>query len=201
MGRFRRAQAPVPPEKAIDKQAIIDDTRRWISSVVIGLNLCPFARRVFEADLIRYVVVDAEDEVALREDLAGELKTLASTAIARVETTLLIHPHVLADFLDYNDFLGIGEKLIGDLGLRGIIQLVSFHPHYQFAGSDPCAVENYTNRSPYAMLHLLREASVTAVASDTAAMREIPRRNAEVLRVLGREKILARLRGTDEGRG
>lgn len=185
----------------MDKQAIIDSTRRWISSVVIGLNLCPFAQRVFEAGKIRYSVTDAEDEITLRADLAGELKALAAAPIALVETTLLIHPRVLADFLDYNEFLGIGEQLIEDLGLRGIIQLASFHPNYQFAGTDPSAVENYTNRSPYAMLHLLREASVTAVAGDAAAMRDIPRRNAAVLRALGREKILARLRGAEEGRG
>ncbi len=178
----------------MDKQAVIDDTRRWVSSLVIGLNLCPFARRVFEAGKIRYVVSEAVEEGALAEDLTGELRWLASCPATSVETTLLIHPRALPDFLDYNEFLGVGERLVGDLGLQGIIQIASFHPGYQFAGTDPGAVENYTNRSPYPMLHLLREASITAVAADADELLAIPRRNAETLRRLGREKILEILR-------
>src|SRR5262245_55515015 len=94
----------------MDRQSVIAATRRWISSIVIGLNLCPFARRVFEAVRIRYAVTDAEDVEALRADLAAELAALATTPVARVETTLLIHPRVLADFLDYNDFLGVADR-------------------------------------------------------------------------------------------
>src|SRR6516162_8609596 len=143
----------------MDKQVVIEATRRWISSMVIGLNLCPFARRVFQTEKIRYVVSDAQDETALREDLASELKVLASSAVSVFETTLLIHPCALIKFLDYNDFLGEGDRCIRALGLQGTIQIASFHPEYQFAGTDPGAPENYTNRSPYPMLHLLREAS------------------------------------------
>jgi hypothetical protein len=178
----------------VDQQAVIDGTRRWVSSVVIGLNLCPFARRVFEADKIRYAVTEATGESALIEDLADELRRLASCPATSVETTLLIHPHVLQDFLDYNDFLGVGDRLVEDLGLRGIIQIASFHPEYQFAGTHPGAVENYTNRSPYPMLHLLREASIAAVAGDPDELLAIPRRNVETLRRLGREKIVEILR-------
>jgi hypothetical protein len=182
----------------MDHQAVLDATRRWIAAVVIGLDLCPFARRVFEAERIRYVVSDAEDEESLRENLAGELRRLAAVPITVVETTLLIHPHALADFLDYNDFLGDADELIDELGLSGIVQIASFHPDYQFAGSEPDAVENYTNRSPYPMLHLLREDSISAVAADPDALLDIPRRNGETLRRLGRDKIqemLATARG------
>ena len=175
----------------VDDQAVIEGTRRWISSFVIGLNLCPFARRVFDAGTIRYVVSGAEDEETLLGDLAGELATLASAPISAVETTLLIHPRALRDFLDYNDFLGAGDRLVEALGLYGVIQIASFHPDYWFAGTKPGSVANYTNRSPYPMLHLLREQSVTAAADDPDALLEIPRRNVETLRRLGRAKILA----------
>src|SRR5205807_1577450 len=124
---------------------------------------------------------------------------LASSPRERVEMTLLIHPSALLDFLDYNDFLDVGEQLVEALGLRGVIQIASFHPDYQFAGTDADAVENYTNRPPYPMLHLLREESISAVASDANERLEIPRRNIETLRGLGREKILKRLKAIEDG--
>jgi hypothetical protein len=173
----------------MDDRAVIDRTRRWIANVVIGLNLCPFARRVFDAGSIRYVVSKAADAQALLADLTTELRTLASTPIETVETTLLIHPHVLGDFLDYNDFLGGADACIADLGLEGVVQIASFHPLYRFAESLADGVENYTNRSPYPMLHLLREASVSAVAGDAEEMAKIPSRNVETLRRLGLEGI------------
>jgi hypothetical protein len=178
----------------MDQEAVIDATRRWISSVVIELNLCPFAQRVFAADKIRYAVSDADDEGGLLKDLADEIMALAAAPMTAVETTLLIHPRVLSAFLDYNDFLDEAERLLQDLGQRGLIQLASFHPDYQFAGTDPDAVENYTNRSPYPMLHLLREESITAVAGDPDALLEIPRRNVATLKGIGREKLLEKLR-------
>ena len=182
----------------MENEAIIEITRRWVSQIVIVLNLCPFARRVFDADLIRYVVTDAADEEALLEDLARELKDLATSRRPSVETTLLIHPHALPDFLDYNDFLEATDRLIRDLGLSGIIQIASFHPGYQFAGTAPDAVENYTNRSPYQMLHLLREESISKVADDPEALLGIPERNIEMLRGLGRNAILAKLKAVTE---
>lgn len=183
----------------MNNQAVIEETRRWICSIVIGLNLCPFAQRVFKADKIRYVVTSADNAQQLLRDLAGELEHLVATSIAEVETTLLIHPHALTDFLDYNDFLDRGERLVEQLGLRGTIQLASFHPEYQFADAAPGAVENYTNRSPYAMLHLLREASISEAASDPDELLEIPRRNSETLRAIGTEKILEKLKAIQEG--
>jgi hypothetical protein len=178
---------------ALEQQAVIAATRRWINSVVIGLNLCPFARRVFESERIRYVVTEAQTEEALLAVLATELPALASAHREEVETTIVIHPSALADFLDYNDFLATADNLIRDLRLRGVIQIASFHPNYQFAGLTPDAVENYTNRSPFPMLHLLREVSITEVADDTDTLLKIPERNIETLRRLGRDEMQRRL--------
>lgn len=183
----------------MDKPRVIDVTRRWISSMVIALNLCPFAKRVFSDERIRYIVSDAQNDVALFKDLAGELEYLAAAPISEVETTLLIHPHVFENFLDYNDFLGHAEGLVSDFDLEGVIQIASFHPDYQFAQTEPGDVENYTNRSPFPMLHLLREESISAVAGDPDELLEIPRRNVETLRDLGKEKILEMLKTIHDG--
>ncbi len=181
----------------MDEQAVIAATRRWISTMVIGLNLCPFAQRVFDGDKIRYAVTYAADEKALLKALGDELNALAAAPIESVETTLLIHPHVFADFLDFNDFLDAAENLVTELEFEGVIQLASFHPDYRFGDCTADAVENYTNRSPYPMLHLLREDSITQIADDADKLLEIPTRNMETLRTLGREKILERLEAID----
>jgi uncharacterized protein len=186
------------PDCTVEKQAIVDHTRRWISSMVIGLNLCPFARSVFEADRIRYVASDARDEESLIQELSSELTNLANASDAGPETTLLIHPGVLASFLDYNEFLGDAEQLVEDLGLEGIVQIASFHPDYQFAGTSRLAVENFTNRSPYPMLHLLREESISKLDADPEDLLEIPRRNIDTLRRLGRDRILRQLKGIED---
>jgi hypothetical protein len=187
----------------VDKQSVTDDTRRWIRAVVIGLNLCPFARHVFDAGLIRYVVSDATDEEALFQHLSDELRSLAAVRPPVAETTLLIHPCALADFLAYTDYLATGHGLVNRLGLRGVIQIASFHPDYCFAGADHAAVENYTNRSPYPMLHRLREESVSQFAGDLTELLAIPRRNVETLKGLGIERVLALLnsaRAPERGR-
>lgn len=178
-------------------QVVVQHTRRWISSFVIGLGLCPFARRVFDADRIRYAVSDARDQNTLANDLARELRLLVGSPSTQIETTLLIHPHVAGNFLDYNDFLGVVDQLLDELRLRGTIQVASFHPRYQFAGTDPGAVENYTNRSPYPMLHLLREASVSEAVDASADALSIPRRNIETMRELGLGYIVPRLQDLD----
>jgi hypothetical protein len=183
----------------MDEQAVIDATRRWVSTVVIGLGLCPFALRVFQGEKIRYAVSDAGDGVSLLDDLIAELEALASGPVSVVETTLLIHPRALGNFLDYNDFLGDADRLVQRLGLTGTIQLASFHPDYRFAGTEPDAAENYTNRSPYPMLHLLREESVAAAAAVFGEMQGIPRRNVEMLKRLGREKVSELLRAARGG--
>ena len=172
----------------------IRETRRWIETVVIGLNLCPFARRVYDAETIRYVVTEATDTRSLLDALTTELQRLVGEPISTVETTILIHPQVLQNFLDYNDFLSDADELLETLGLSGIVQIASFHPEYRFAGTKPDAVENFTNRSPFPMLHLLREASVTKVANDPDFLDGIPERNIGVLQALGRTKLLAMLK-------
>jgi hypothetical protein len=168
-------------------EEIVAATKHWLEQAVIGLDLCPFARAVYLDDQIRYAVSAAETPELLLADLLGELQALAVADPAATETTLLIHPGVFADFLDYNDFLGVAEAAVEDLGLTGVLQVASFHPRYQFAGTGPDDIENYTNRSPYPMLHLLREASVErAVAAfpDAAAIYE---KNIATLRRLGHE--------------
>jgi uncharacterized protein len=183
----------------MDKQAVIEGTRRWIASMVIGLDLCPFARGVFETERIRYVVTEAADETQLLADLEAELRTLTATSDKGIETTLLIHPLVLGDFRDYNEFLDVADQLLSQLRLCGIIQIASFHPDYQFAGIAADDVENNTNRSLYPMLHLLRESSVAAVANGAIDLADIPRRNIETLKQLGKEKIAAMRAALESG--
>ena len=165
----------------------IADTRRWLERAVIGLNLCPFAKPVHTQDRIRYVVSEAETPEDLLAHLIGELRLMAETDPVEVETTLLIHPRVLKDFLDYNDFLGVAETTVEDLGFAGEIQVASFHPQYQFAGTAPDDVENYTNRSPYPTLHLLREDSVSRAVEAFPDADDIVDRNVETLDKLGVE--------------
>jgi hypothetical protein len=162
-------------------------TQRWLERAVIGLNLCPFAKAVHVKRQIRYAVTAAATAEELRAELRHELELLAQTNAEDVDTTLLIHPQAMMDFIDFSFFLKEADGLIVDLGQEGNVQIASFHPDYEFAGSTPDDVANYTNRSPYPTLHLLREASVDrAVAAfpDAAAIYE---RNIETLRRLGHE--------------
>jgi hypothetical protein len=168
-------------------EEIVRATRDWLEKAVIGLNLCPFAKPVHTRDLIRYVVSEAETPEDLLADLIGELQLMAGTDADEIETTLLIHPRVLTDFLDYNDFLGVAELAVENLGLDGEIQVASFHPRYKFAGTGPDDIENYTNRSPYPTLHLLREASVDLAVEAFPDAAEIYEKNIETMRNLGHE--------------
>lgn len=164
---------------------VIARTRHWLEAAVIGLNLCPFAKPVYAKEQIRYAVSHAETPEDLLGDLLGELQALTAADSSVVETTLLIHPIVLTDFLEYNDFLGVAEAAVEDLGLSGVLQVASFHPQYQFAGTAPDDIENYTNRSPYPMLHLLREASLERAVESFTDAAEIYERNIATLRRLG----------------
>lgn len=164
--------------------------QKWIERFVVDLNLCPFARREVERDSIRYVVSAADDEEGLLQELRRELELLERDA--DVETTFLIHPQLLGDFYDFNDFLADCDRLLIDMGLDGIYQVASFHPDYQFAGTRPGDPENYSNRSPYPMLHLLREDSVARAVSGHPDIDSVPTRNIEVLNALGREALRAR---------
>ena len=165
----------------------IAETRRWLEHAVIGLNLCPFAKAVHAKGQVRYVLSAANTPELLLEQLGAELLLLRDTPAAQVDTTLLVHPDVLDDFLDYNDFLESADALVEALGLEGVLQVASFHPHYQFAGTDADDVGNATNRSPYPTLHLLREDSVARAVDVYPDPDGIVDRNIETLRELGRE--------------
>lgn len=164
--------------------------RAWIERVVIGFNLCPFAKPVYDRERIRYVVSGAQTPDALLDDLERELRTLVAAAPDAVDTTLLIHPQVLTAFLDYNDFLDVADEAVERLGFEGVVQIASFHPDYQFAGTTADDVTNYTNRSPYPVLHLLREASVEKAIASFPDAGEIPERNVETMRRLGLRKLI-----------
>jgi hypothetical protein len=165
----------------------IADTRAWIEKAVIGLNLCPFAKAVHVKDQIRYIVSTARDDEALLADLALALEEIAQASPETIDTTLLIHPWVLNDFADYNDFLDIADAAVEELDLGGIIQVASFHPEYQFADTGPDDIENYSNRAPYPTLHLLREESVDKAVESFPEAESIFEKNIEMLRELGPE--------------
>jgi hypothetical protein len=164
---------------------VVTSTRAWIEQAVIGLNLCPFAKAVYTKELIRYAVSDAETSGALRDDLAQELRTLAQADPAAMDTTLLIHPNVLTEFDDYNAFLDVADATIKALDLAGVLQVATFHPGYRFAGTTADDVTNNTNRSPYPMLHLLREASIDLAVAALPEARMIYQRNIETMHRLG----------------
>jgi len=165
----------------------IAETRKWLEQIVIGLNLCPFAKAVYVKDQVRFVLSDATTPEALVEELAEELILLRDTPAEQIDTTLIVHPDVLTDFLDYNDFLDNADAAIEALDLQGILQVASFHPQYQFAGAAPDDVSNYTNRAPYPTLHLLREDSVERAVAAFPDPDVIVERNIETLDKLGIE--------------
>ncbi len=165
----------------------IDATRYWLEKAVIGLNLCPFAKAVHIKGQIRYAVSEAATTEDLVRDLVQELQHLAATDAEQTDTTLLIHPHVLADFIDYNDFLDIADEVIGELNLAGEIQVASFHPRYQFAETQADDISNYSNRSPYPTLHLLREASIDKAVAAFPEAEAIFETNIATLEQLGHE--------------
>ena len=166
-------------------EEIVLATRHWLEKAVIGLDLCPFAKSVYTAERVRYYVSDARSADGLLEEFAVELRRLSETNPARCETTLIIHPYVLGDFLDYNDFLDDADIVIAALGYEGEFQIASFHPQYQFAGTAPDDIGNYTNRSPYPMLQILREASVERAIAAYPDADAIYLKNIETLRRLG----------------
>ena len=175
------------PDSAEHPDQVIAATRKWLERAVIGLQLCPFAAAPHLHDRVRYCVSAQRSGVGLLEQLADELRALQDADPLKCETTLLIHPHVLTDFLEYNDFLGACEAAVAELGLEGELQVASFHPRYQFAGTEVQDIENYSNRSPYPMLHLLREASVARAVANFPHIERIGIMNKETLRRLGHE--------------
>jgi hypothetical protein len=164
---------------------VIAHTKLWLERAVIGLNLCPFAKAVFIKDQIRYVVSSAQTPEELLVDLMAELELLQQADPEAIDTTLLIHPDALRDFLDYNDFLDVADAAVEELELDGEIQVASFHPEYQFAGTDIDDISNYTNRAPYPTLHLLREISVERAVDAFPEAAQIFDKNMRTLQQLG----------------
>ncbi|MBB5210656.1 DUF1415 domain-containing protein [Microbulbifer hydrolyticus] len=164
-----------------DSDPVISQVKQWLQDVVVGLNLCPFARKPMRSGQIRYVVSDANSNEVLLEELQDEFEVLDRTSEEEVETTLLILPTQLRDFHDYNTFLGEAERLLQRQGYEGVYQVASFHPHYQFANTEPEDTENLTNRSPYPILHLLREKSLERGLENYPDPESIPHNN--ILRV------------------
>ncbi|WP_137884998.1 DUF1415 domain-containing protein [Pseudomonas sp. 2FE] len=164
---------------------VIAETRAWVDRAVIGLNLCPFAKAVQVKGQIRYLHCPAGDAEALLAALCEELHFLAEAKPEQVDTTLLIHPGVLQDFLDFNDFLAVADAAVDELGYAGILQVASFHPHFQFADTALDDVGNATNRSPYPTLHILREASIDRAVAAFPDAEVIFEANIQTLEQLG----------------
>ncbi len=171
----------------LTEEQIIALTRSWVEQVVIGLNLCPFAKTVHIKNQITYTLSYARDEIALAADLKNALMGLTDTSAEIVDTALLIHPWALVDFFDYNNFLDIADEILDDLDLTGVLQIASFHPDYQFAGTVADDVTNCTNRSPFPMLHLLRESSLDKAIAALPDANLIVERNLETMTNLGHE--------------
>jgi hypothetical protein len=165
--------------------SIEQDTRRWLERAVIGLNLCPFAKAVHTKGQIHYAVTASADAEALLAALADELEALAECDPERRSTTLLVAPFVFPDFLDFNDFLELADRLLAEMKLNGFLQIASFHPQYQFAGTSLDDITNATNRAPYPTLHLLREASIDAAVEAFPEAESIYLKNIATLEALG----------------
>ena len=180
----------------LDHRKITEAVRQWVKTIVVGLNLCPFAKDELINNRIRFAVTEATTEEQLLADLQAELELLDIEAT--IETTLLIHPNVLVGFGAYNQFLNYSDDLLGQMAWEGIYQIASFHPDYQFGGTEPDDAENYTNKSPYPMLHLLREASLERAIAGYPNAEQIPEHNIALMGTMGTEKLRALLLACSE---
>ncbi len=172
---------------SITDDAVLAATRHWLEKAVIALNLCPFAKSVYVKNQVRLVVSHARHADDLLEELDRELDLLVATPADEIDTTLLIHPTLFEDFLDFNDFLEVAEGVVDEHELDGVVQLASFHPRFQFDGTEPDDIGNYTNRAPFAMLHLLREESVEKAVEAFPEAESIFEQNIATLEKLGTE--------------
>lgn len=170
-----------------EETIIISRTRQWVESFVIGLNLCPFARKELVRNRIRFVETEAASDLELMEVLNAELELI--TTDENIGTTLVIHPDVLTNFEEYLDFLDAANGLLVEKDLEGEIQIASFHPDYRFAGTDADDASNWTNRSPYPMLHLLREEDVERAVETHSDVEGIPERNIALMDELGVQQL------------
>lgn len=161
----------------MDEQAIKIAVVRWLNEVVIGLNLCPFASKPARENRVRIVISPANDDELLLQELQHEMELLDEKPASDIETTLVVIPEHLQDFFDYNQFLTWAEKMIKRNGWTGVYQIASFHPDYCFAGAEPQDTENLTNRSPYPILHIIREASLEKALQYYEGVDEVPENN------------------------
>jgi len=175
----------------VEDKKLVLPTRQWVETFVVGMNLCPFAKREMVKNRVRFATTTSSTAAQLLEALQVELELLSSDP--SIETTLLIHANVLQDFHDYNRFLNDAENLLAVMGLEGVYQIASFHPGYQFDGTAPDDAENYTNRSPYPMLHLLREASLERAIANYPEVDQIPVHNIALMNRLGQNRLQALL--------
>ncbi len=169
----------------VNHDEVIATMRLWLEKAVIGLNLCPFAKGVYVKNQVRFVVSEARHLDGFLEDLDRELDLLAAADPAQIDTTLLIHPTLMPDFLEFNDFTVLAEAAVEEHGLEGILQVASFHPAFQFADTEPEDIGNYTNRAPYPTLHLIREESLSRAVAAYPDAEAIYGRNIETLEKLG----------------
>jgi len=187
----RRNQSVAHPARLLQDDQVIAAVQRWVKSFVVNMNLCPFAKRELSRNRVRFASTAAKTEEELLLALQAELELLGSdTAIA---TTLLIHADVLQDFDDYNQFLNYADALLQQSGLEGVYQIASFHPDYRFAGTGPDDAENYTNRSPYPLLHIIREESLARAIAQSADVDQVPARNIAQMNQMGRDRLSALL--------
>jgi hypothetical protein len=173
------------PETSLTDEQIKHDMRQWLERAVIGLNLCPFAKGVHVKGQIHYHVSRATEAQAIRAELVTQLQDLAASDPAQRDTTLLMLPDGLADFLDFNDFLAEAEQVLDELELDGVLQIASFHPDFQFAGTRADDITNATNRAPYPTLHLLREDSIDRAVQAFPEAESIFEQNMQTLENLG----------------
>ncbi len=169
----------------VSAEVMVQDTLRWLERAVIGLNLCPFAKSVYVKGQVHCAVSGAADLEALRDDLLNELHSLVALEPSVRDTTVLVVQNLLQDFYDYNDFLNVADDCLLALNLEGVIQIASFHPHYQFAGTDEDDITNFTNRSPHPTLHLIREASIDRAVAAFPNAEDIFETNMTTMNQLG----------------
>lgn len=173
-------------------QQVLALTRQWVETMVVGLNLCPFAAPVVRQQTLRYQVCHQVDEEGVAAEFLAELGVIQQASEQEIATSLFIMPRAVPDFYDYLDLLALLESLLQQAGLVGTFQLASFHPGYRFAGVDPQDISHWTNRSPFPMVHFIREAQMDRVLQHFADPEAIPERNIKQLRALGREQLIAR---------
>ena len=175
----------------VSNQSIIQHTKNWVSQTVIDLQLCPFASAPFKTNNIDYTVIPGSDIAKHLHQIANSFSVLENDA--SIETQLLIFPDAYQGFEDYLDILYLANQMLEDLKYTGIFQLASFHPSYRFADSSETDAANYSNRSPYPMLHILREESLEKAIASHPDIEQIPMENTNRLNEIGYSKMQERL--------